>query len=178
MTAGQPAYLYVKNWDELQHYTKRNPPWIKLYRRLLNEGDFMFLDEIEQWQLVRVWLVSAEEHPGGWVKNDQSWLRRMTGTLRPIPVQKFVDQGWLKPRSQAEYDAKLASTVLAPVLAPRYHLGRNSTPELPPRDIEVNKEPSLLPSTSIEDTEGTEGNILNGEHHLPDISAILKEMPA
>lgn len=102
-------YLYVKNWDELQHYKKRNPPWIKLYRRLMTDGKFHLLTEQEQWQLVRIWLVSAEEHPGGYVPNDENWLRRMTGSLKAIPIEKFVRDGWLIPTTASTYASALAS---------------------------------------------------------------------
>ena len=131
-------YLYVKNWAELQHYTKRNPPWIKLYRRLRREGDFQRLSELEQWQLVRIWLVSAEEHPGGWVPNDQSWLRRMTGTLRAVPVTKFIQEGWLEPRSASSHASALASNGAI------NHVAKDP-PKLPPRETEIHKEP-FLPS--------------------------------
>ncbi len=105
-----PTYLYVKNWAELQHYTKRNPPWIKLYRRVLKDGDFLQLSEFEQWQLVRIWLASAEEHPGGWVPNDQSWLRRYTGTLKAVPIEKFVSHGWLEVCSASAHDSAVLAT--------------------------------------------------------------------
>lgn len=164
----QPEYLYVKNWSELQHYTKRNPPWIKLYRRLLKEGDFMHLGEIEQWQLVRIWLVSAEEHPGGWVPNDQSWLRRMTGSLRALPVERFIDQGWLEAHSASAYASALASTVAINDVA-------KDPPKLPPRDTEIHKEP-FLPSSSTED--GKEGRNGNEEHPPFELGSILKEVDA
>lgn len=102
-------WLYVKNWDELQHYKSRNPPWIKLYRRLMTDGRFHLLTEAEQWQLVRIWLVSAEEHPGGYVPNDENWLRRMTGSLKAIPVAKLIKDGWLIPTSASTYASALAS---------------------------------------------------------------------
>ncbi|WP_233218251.1 hypothetical protein, partial [Roseateles chitinivorans] len=38
-----PRFLSVKNFERYQHYTKRNPPWIKLYYDLLDDDDFISL---------------------------------------------------------------------------------------------------------------------------------------
>lgn len=112
-------YYEVKNWADLQHYTKRNPPWIKLYRRLLKEGDFQMLTEAEQWQLVRLWLVSAEEHPGGWIPNDQRWLRVMTGSTKPLPLKKLEKMGWLIARDASAHASAAASTDASALLDSR-----------------------------------------------------------
>jgi hypothetical protein len=32
-------YFEVRNFKEYQHYSKRNPPWIRLYYRLLHDRD-------------------------------------------------------------------------------------------------------------------------------------------
>lgn len=149
-------WLYVKNFGELQHYKKRNPPWIKLYRALMTDGKFHQLSEIEQWQLVRIWLVSAEEHPGGWVPNDESWLRRMTGSLRAVPIAKLVDAGWLIPQTASAYASALASTELA-------NESKNRVDVAPQRfrGSETYKEPSLPSNGSREGKEGLEiGEVL------------------
>lgn len=171
------AYLYVKNWDELQHYTKRNPPWIKLYRRLLKEGDFQKLSEAHQWQLVRIWLVSAEEHPGGWVSGSQRWLKTMIGTQKQIPVSMFIAQGWLTSHSEAEYASAVASTIASTqASADAINHGAKDPPKLPPRGTEIHKEPSFLPTST---TDGKEGGSQNGQtNQLPDLTTVLKEMPA
>jgi hypothetical protein len=36
-------FLQVKNWRSFQHYGKRNPPWIKLHRALLDDYAFCAL---------------------------------------------------------------------------------------------------------------------------------------
>ena len=157
-------YLQVKNWEELQHYKKRNPPWIKLYRRLMTDGDFHRLSELHQWQLVRIWLVSAEEHPGGWVPNDEKWLRRMIGTLKPIPTREFIEGGWLIPRNQAEYDLERASSDASTVASTEVEIDPLCWPPEVQRFI---KNPSFLPSPP---TDGTDGRNINLEQILKDAS--------
>lgn len=159
-------YLYVKNWEELQHYKTRRPPWIKLYRRLLTDMDFLALSEREQWQLVRIWILSAEELPGGWVKNETSLIRALI-KLEPkshLAIPSLVAKGWLIPRSKAEYEAARASTTLAPVLAKSSALVQRTEKE----------QPSFLPSPP---EDGTDGGIENGGTLIP-IDTVLREMPA
>lgn len=158
-------YLYVRNWAELQHYTKRNPPWIKLYRRVLRDGDFLRLDEFEQWQLVRIWLASAEEHPGGWVPNNQSWLRRYTGTLRAIPVEKFVEQGWLETRSASDHASAVASKGASTDAIK--HVAKHP-PKLPPRETETQRRPKNTQASRQSQPEDRNG--------LPAIDLVLKEI--
>jgi hypothetical protein len=50
----------VKNWSKFQHYNRRNPPWIKLYRSLLDDKDFHDLDGDAVKCLVKIWLIAAE----------------------------------------------------------------------------------------------------------------------
>lgn len=101
-TAG---YLRVKNWSDFQHYSDRRPPWIKLHAKVLDSGDdFMALGELEQWQLVRLWLVASraerfvEDDQGKVVPvitDDEGSLRRSTMSLRRIPLGPLITAGWL-----------------------------------------------------------------------------------
>lgn len=54
--------LRIKNWESFQHYkTGRGaPPWIKLYRGLLNDKEWFSLDPVSAKLLVSVWVLVAE----------------------------------------------------------------------------------------------------------------------
>ena len=52
--------LKVKNWETFQHYKNRNPPWIRLYRGLLDDIEFNSLSGNAAKHLVMIWLVAAE----------------------------------------------------------------------------------------------------------------------
>src|SRR6201999_2272789 len=34
-------YISIKGWDRFQHYTDRDPPWVKLYRDLLTSESWV-----------------------------------------------------------------------------------------------------------------------------------------
>lgn len=112
------GFLRVKNLSRFQHYKKRNPPWIKLYRTVITgeDGqldDFLTLTESEQWQLVRIWVLASQcDH--GLLRDDERWLRRAIRSERRVPVEKFVQDGWLEQIASTS-----ASTDASAVLANR-----------------------------------------------------------
>ncbi len=52
--------MKVKNWHKFQHFKDRRPPWVKLYRDLLDDPDWHSLDPSSAKALVMIWLISSE----------------------------------------------------------------------------------------------------------------------
>lgn len=50
----------IKNWAKFQHFRDRRPPWIKLYRDLLDDIEWHELDAPAAKALVSLWLLAAE----------------------------------------------------------------------------------------------------------------------
>lgn len=55
-------FIRIKNYEQFQHYKKRNAPWIKLYFELLSDKDFMALDEADRFILIAIWLLATRYH--------------------------------------------------------------------------------------------------------------------
>lgn len=121
------VYLRVKNWKEWQHYKDREPPWVKLHSKLLRDSGFLELGEVQQWQLVRIWMVAAQssrftlDEKGRVVPvvvKDESAIRRATASLKKVPLALFIEQGWLIPveEEQLVENPHGDSTALAPGL--------------------------------------------------------------
>ena len=53
--------LAIKNWTKFQHFKDRTPPWVKLYRELLDDPDWHDLDGDSAKLLVNLWLVASED---------------------------------------------------------------------------------------------------------------------
>jgi hypothetical protein len=53
-----------KNWRRFQHFKDRKPPWIKLYRDLLDDLDWHRLDGEAAKFLVQLWLLASEDDDG------------------------------------------------------------------------------------------------------------------
>ena len=49
----------VVNWREFQHYKDREPPWIKLHRRLLQKPEWRKINGSAAKLLVDVWMLAA-----------------------------------------------------------------------------------------------------------------------
>ena len=56
--------MKIKNWDKFQHFKhKSDMKWFKCYGRdLLNDPDFMKLDDIKQATLFKLWCLASESN--------------------------------------------------------------------------------------------------------------------
>lgn len=89
--------LEVKNWRRFQRRL-RHPylaPWIKLYRTLLTDYEFLRLDPADRGRLVLLWLVADRE---GQVPGDERFLRSLLHDPS-FELRRFLDAGWLLPVS-------------------------------------------------------------------------------
>jgi len=57
--------LTPKNWHSFQHYNKRNPPWIKLHKSLLDDYEFSQLPVSSRAIAPLLWLIASDERDGG-----------------------------------------------------------------------------------------------------------------
>lgn len=52
--------MNIKGWKKFQHFKDRRPPWIKLYRDLLDDPEWHELDAEAAKALVMLWLIASE----------------------------------------------------------------------------------------------------------------------
>ena len=52
--------MKIKNWSQFQHFKDRRPPWIKLYRDILDDIEWHELDARSAKVLVMIWLIASE----------------------------------------------------------------------------------------------------------------------
>ena len=118
----EARYLRIKNWGELQHYSKRRPSWIKLYARLLIDDRFIELNECERGQLMMLWVVASQssrftvdravDKVVPVIQFDEKSLRKATRGTKKIPLEKFINDGWLVLVSESELvDSSVAEAV-------------------------------------------------------------------
>lgn len=53
--------LKIKNWAKFQHFKDRRPPWIKLYRGILDDKKWFDLKGEDAKILVMLWLIASED---------------------------------------------------------------------------------------------------------------------
>ena len=86
--------MKIKNWNKFQHFKDRNPPWIKLYRDLLNDPDWHNLDGESAKTLVMIWLLASESKDGELPSNDKIAFRlRISESQLKQKLTKL--SGWL-----------------------------------------------------------------------------------
>jgi len=54
--------MRIKNWEKFQHFKDRRPPWIKLYRDILDDFDWFNLDPDASKTLIMLWLIASEDN--------------------------------------------------------------------------------------------------------------------
>lgn len=75
--------MKIKNWSKFQHFKDRRPPWVKLYRDLLDDMEWHQLDPLSSKVLVTLWLLASEDgNQDGNLPNAKTiaWRLRMTET--------------------------------------------------------------------------------------------------
>ena len=71
-------YFKVKNWKKFQHFKDRTPPWIKLYRDILDDPDWHELNAELCKTLVMLWLIASEdERMEGWLPDSRKLSFRL-----------------------------------------------------------------------------------------------------
>ena len=53
--------MKIKGWTKFQHFKDRCPPWVKLYRDLLDSPDWFELSDKDARLLVHLWLLASED---------------------------------------------------------------------------------------------------------------------
>jgi len=53
--------IRIKGWERFQHFKDRNPPWVKLYKDILDDPDWHSLDGESAKVLTMLWLIASED---------------------------------------------------------------------------------------------------------------------
>jgi hypothetical protein len=101
--------LRAKNWEEFQHYRDRDPPWIKLHKRLLDDRAFHRLPDASRALAPMLWLLASETKDGT-IKDavaEIGFRMRMTEKKAEEALNPLIEAGFFI----VEQDA---SAVIAP----------------------------------------------------------------
>jgi hypothetical protein len=85
-------FLMVKNWNRFQHYGKRNPPWIKMHRAVLDDYVFCAMPDTAKAHLMLLWVFAS--HADGLIPLDVPFLERKL-SCTGLDLSLFVRNGFL-----------------------------------------------------------------------------------
>lgn len=89
-------YIGICDWDTFQHYKHRNPPWVKLYVKILDSDAFFFLPDASKL-LFFCLLVFASRRKNK-IRLDFTWLQKKLPINEPITMetlQPLIDAGYV-----------------------------------------------------------------------------------
>lgn len=104
--------MRVKNWNKFQHFKDRKPPWIKLYRDILDDVNWHELDPVAAKALVMIWVIASED--GGELPNNKTLAFRLrlpekTTVQLLNKLSQWLEQSDIKPISE-RYQADTPET--------------------------------------------------------------------
>ena len=119
--------MKIKNWSKFQHFKDRKPPWVKLYRDLLDDIEWHELDPKAAKVLVMLWLIASEDE-GSIPPNKQLAFRlRMSEKETEVCISKLFH--WLEqddnnvistryqddaPETETETEKKTETEIICP----------------------------------------------------------------
>ena len=103
-------YLQVKNWKQFQHYTDRNPPWIKLHNQLLDDYEFECLPDASKAHLLCIWMLASRTNNK--IPADARWISKKIGASGDVDIQILLNSGFIELIQQDKECLRNASKVL------------------------------------------------------------------
>lgn len=91
-------FYAIKNWSDFQHYGKRNPPWIKLHRALMDDYAFCALPDAAKGHLMLLWLYASQNN--GTVPADAPFLEKKL-SISNLNLELLLEHGFLIPNGSA-----------------------------------------------------------------------------
>ena len=86
--------MRIKNWSQFQHFKDRRPPWIKLYRDILDDIEWHELDAKSAKVLVMLWLIASESD--GVIPDTKKLAFRLRMTEKDTEASLIKLSQWLE----------------------------------------------------------------------------------
>ena len=93
-----PQYFSVKNFDELQHYKDRNPPWIKFYNTTLEDYEVARLPDASKAHLFAIWLLASRSKNK--LPYDANWIATKINATAPVDLDLLQNAGFIITNQQ------------------------------------------------------------------------------
>ncbi len=91
--------LPIRNWDRWQSYRsdRGQPPWIKVWRRLLRDPEWLTLTDAQRGHVISLWLLAADR--GGMIPEDPRLLRQICGLESEPDIKLLIKKGFLDAKT-------------------------------------------------------------------------------
>ena len=86
-------FLRVKNFEKYQHYSRRKPPWIKVYFRLLSDSDFSQMSDASKLHTIAIMLLASQYDNK--IPFDKPWISRVILANSRINWPELFNSGFV-----------------------------------------------------------------------------------
>ena len=135
--------MQIRNWKKFQHFKDRKPPWVKLYRDILDDLDWHELDATASKVLIMCWLIASEDDGRLPSVKTLAFRLRMSEKQTNDCLNKLSH--WLEQDDIS-------------VISDRYQSD----------SLETERETEKETETEVEKKRGTKGSRLSTDFELPD----------
>lgn len=91
----QAGWIVIPRWEDFQHYKDRNPIWIKIYTRLMDDDRFLELSFSERGLLITLWMEYAKSRSE--LRLDAGKLSRRIGQrVLQSQLTALLDAGFIE----------------------------------------------------------------------------------
>lgn len=105
------GFFCIRNHDRFQHYTSRNPPWIKLHNSILEDYDFGQLEDDVKYHALGLALIASriDNH----IPADGTWVAQRIGARSTVDFKPLLAMGFLAICTCKQCSEQGASKMLA-----------------------------------------------------------------
>jgi hypothetical protein len=87
-------FLRVRNFETFQHYSKRRPPWVKLYKDLWHDPEFIHLDSVVKLCIIGCFTLASETDNR--IPENRKWIQKRLGLVRPPDIAALLASGFIE----------------------------------------------------------------------------------
>ena len=88
--------MKIRNWVKFQHFKDRNPPWVKLYKDILDDPDWHELEPSAAKILVMLWLIASEDDTKqGMLPDSKKLAFRLRISEKSLCIEMIRLKKWL-----------------------------------------------------------------------------------
>jgi len=95
----------IVNWSRFQHYTKRNPPWIKLHYEILSSADWVALSDTSRVLAIACMLIASRNE--GFIPSNKEYIKRVAYLNKTPDFGPLLKCGFIKPCGDVQADASM-----------------------------------------------------------------------
>lgn len=99
------GYIEIVNWSEYQHYTYRNPPWIKLHSKVLDNYEYGCLQDASKLLLISLWMLASKTDNR--IPYDITWIKAKAMIQSKIDLEPLKKASFIRVLANDMQDASM-----------------------------------------------------------------------